>query len=218
MDPDSGRRRGSLDFPEGFERPDTQHDPPDHLLVADAAHRRIPAVRRGGAVVAHDEYLAVRHLVGQLDVAIPKGLFLDIGLVQRLAVHGDVAVFVDIHHFPAQCDDALHEDLVVVVEGADVAPVALAPAHRDEDVPIAQRRGHGASRRLQHRNEQRGHQDRCGSHHQQHGDGAQHRAAEVLVVSPPLQLALELRRCREGVLFFSQDSAFFLRCGKPAPG
>ena len=69
IDPERALRL--VDPAEACERPDPQKNLADDHLVTDAAHRRVPAVNAGGAVVAHDKTAAVWYLVRHLNIALP---------------------------------------------------------------------------------------------------------------------------------------------------
>ena len=67
-------RGGSVKPAQRVQGPDPEHDLSNDLLISHAAHRRVTAVHGGGPVVPHHKVAAVRHLVGQLNVAAAEGL------------------------------------------------------------------------------------------------------------------------------------------------
>lgn len=62
------------------------------------------------------EVTIVRHLIGQLNIAVAQGLLFQIGFLQQLAVYVYISLFVDIHPLARTCDAALDQDLVAQIE------------------------------------------------------------------------------------------------------
>ena len=65
----------SVDFTKLSQRPDAEENSSDDLLLRHASHRRVPAVNRGCAVVAHHKIPAVRYLIGQFNITVAKIAF-----------------------------------------------------------------------------------------------------------------------------------------------
>ena len=143
-------------------------------------------------MVPHHKVPALRHLVRQLDVALPQGLFRQVRLLQGFAVNGHIAVFVHVHPFPRHADHPLHQDFVVVVEGDYVAALVCPVSHGGHNVPIDQSGGHGGAVDAQNGQQQVGNQHGgCGYYHQ-HSHGAPQHFPIASPVLFPLQLCFQL--------------------------
>ena len=88
------------------------------------------------------------------------------------------AVGIDIDPIPGKSDDALDQDLVVVVEGDNVALLKIAPFQGEDDIPVLQTGGHGGAVDLQNGHYQHGYQNG----HCRHADEGEQRAAQHPVV------------------------------------
>ena len=182
------------------EGPDTIEYAAHNLFFKHAAHGAAAAVHGGGAVVAHDEHPAIRNLVGQLDVTLAKGLLVHIGFVQQLAVDIHIALLVQVNPLAFEGNDTLDEDFVIIIETDDVPPVEGHFLNRDNDVPLEQGRRHGGAIDAEHRQQQRGHQNRNRRHRKQDIHRAANHTAVPLAIAHPLQFRPEA--FQPGVLNF----------------
>ena len=146
------------------QRPDTEDDFSHDLLLGHTAHGSISRIHRRGAVVAHDKDLAVRHLIGQLNIAVAQGLFNKVWLVQHCAVDIHGTVPVNVHPVCRTADHALDENLIIIIEGDNIARRKIRGLNAENDLPILQGGGHGAAVDLQHRQPQRCRQYGHGGH------------------------------------------------------
>ena len=81
----------------------------DHVALVHQTDARVAAVARTVAVVTEQEQLAFGH--GQRELILCRvGRFVDIGLIQHLAVDEHLAGGkVDVHGVTADCNDALDD-------------------------------------------------------------------------------------------------------------
>ena len=164
----------------------------DDLLLVDAADGGVAGVNGDLAVVAHDEDLALGHLVGKLDVSLTVGLgFVEVGLIDPLLVHVDISLLVQVDPLAAPRDDALDEDVVIVVKGHDLAGVHGIALDGEHDVAVVQGPVHGLSVDVQDRQEEDGDQDRHGGHRDQAENRAPHGRKEAGPVVFFFQLLLQ---------------------------
>ena len=71
-------------------------------------------------MVPHHEIAALRHLVWQVDIALSQGSLRQVGLLQGDVVDIDRPVLFDVDPVSGGADDALDQDLVVIIEGETV--------------------------------------------------------------------------------------------------
>ena len=163
-------------------------------------------------MVTEDEVAFVGDLIGQFDVGIAQGLFINIGFIDQLAVDVDVAVVIDIDPASRAGDAALNQKLVAVVKGNDVAPGEIGVFDRQDDVAFDQRGGHGIAVDLQYRHPQCGDQYGDGGDGDQRVDGTfEYGAVSAFVAFPP-ELALQLPDLGGSVfhVFLFMDHGFIL--------
>ena len=94
------------------------------------------------AVVAHEEDLALRYGEREHGALFAVGIIVDVVLVQKLAIHIDLAqVKVDIHGLPRGGDDAFDDGVRVkgvLARDNDVADLIVAAEQRvDDEKPVA---------------------------------------------------------------------------------
>ena len=174
--------------PEFVKRPDAEDDVADDLVLVDAADGSVAGIDGNLAVVPHDEYLALGHLVGEFDVGLSVGLgLMQVGLVDHFLVDVDVSVLIDVDPFAAAGDDALDQDIVVVVKGDDLACTHVPVLDGEDDVSVVEGAVHGLSVNMEDRQEEDGDQDGDGGDRDQAEDGA----AEGPVEAPPVIFLLQ---------------------------
>ena len=96
--------------------PDPKNNLSHNLFLRHTAYRCVSGVYRRSSVVPPDRITIVRHLIGQLNIAVAQGLLFQIGFLQQLAVYVYISLFVDIHPLARTCDAALDQDLVAQIE------------------------------------------------------------------------------------------------------
>lgn len=174
--------------PEFVQGPDAEDDVADDLVLVDAADGGVAGVDGDLAVVPHDEDLALGDLVGEFDVGNSVGLGLvQVGLVDHFLVDVDVPVLVDVDPFAAAGDDALDQDIVVIVKGDDLAGTHVPALDGEDDVSVVEGAVHGLSVNVEDRQEEDGDQDGDGGDRDQAEDGA----AEGPVEAPPVIFLLQ---------------------------
>ena len=175
-------------FSESAKGENPEYNFSNNLFLRHTANLRMPGIHRGRTVVAHAEVPVVRHLVGQLQIAVAKGFFLQVGLVQQLAVHIDVSFLIDIHPLARTGNAALHQNLVPQIKRHQIALVKLRAFEGDHNVALIQRRRHGRSVNLKNRHPDRRHQHGDRRHNDQRIQGAAQNRAETGLILYPLQL------------------------------
>ena len=140
-------------------------------------------------MVAHHKIAALRHLIGELDVALAQRQLIHIGLVEHLSIDAHDTFGVDGDDIARPADDALEQQLVLPVKATQVARLPIVRFYQQDHVPVLQGGVHAVARHLQHRQQQRGQQHRNGRHHDQ---GA-HRTAQHPPETPPFGQALPFR-------------------------
>ena len=111
----------SVDRAEFRQRPDTEEDLSNDLVLCDAAHLGASRIDGGGALITHHEPLIFRHLEGQIQVAGAEGLFHQVWLVDRGAVNDHCPVVQNVDPVARAADHSFYQNLVVVVKRDDVA-------------------------------------------------------------------------------------------------
>ena len=143
-------------------------------------------------MVSHTEVPIVRHLIGKLNIAAPKGFLRQIGLLQQFAVHRDVSVFVDIHPLTGTGNAALYQYFVSQIKGHQIPRLKIGAFDRNDNISLVQRRSHGPSVYLQNRHPDRSDQNGNCRHDNQHIKGAAQNGAVSRAILYPLQLCFQL--------------------------
>lgn len=189
----------SVDHTGPGQGPDAEDDVADDLLAVDTADGGVAGVNGDFAVVAHDEDLALGNLIRELDVGLAVGLgSVEVELLDALLVHKDVALLVDVHPFAAVGDDALDQDIVVVVKGHDLAGIHPAALDGEDDVPVVEGAVHGLAVDVEDGQKEDSDQDSNRRDRDEAEDGVAHSREEAAAVVLLFQLCLELGAGGEG--------------------
>ena len=130
-------------------------------------------------MVSHNEVSAVRHLIWKLDVAVTQGFLCQIGLIQRLAVYGDISLLIYIYPASGTCDHSLYQYLVIVVKGDHISLDEIGSFYGNYDLSLLDSGVHGTAVDLKYREQEYGDQNcRCC-----HGDQGSKGVSQYPVVS-----------------------------------
>ena len=151
-----------FDRSEAAEGPDTAHYFADDLFFRDAADHDGARVDGDFAVVAHYKGAVLGDLVGQLDVDLAVGFFVEVGLLKLDLVYGDGSVFGDVDPVAGLADHALDQDGVVVIESDDVAGLEVSRLDGDDDVAVVKGSAHRLAVDAQDGHKERRHEHRRG--------------------------------------------------------
>ena len=156
----------------------------DEMIGGNTADNTASAVDGCFAMVAHHKETVFGDLIGKIDVTFAQGFFPDIRLVQHSAVEENRAVRFDPYRIAGGGDDALDQDLVGIVEGAEVTRFQSVGLSQDDDIAIVEVGLHAGACDLQNRKHQRGDYRRyC-----RHDYKGVYRAAQYLAETPFMQI------------------------------
>ncbi len=134
-----------LQSPCCIEGPEPPDQLADDLFLGNGSDGFGSGVQGNAPVVPHHKPPVFRHLVGVVDVRFTQCFFLQIRFLQFLAVDVHSAVIRKIHPVSGSGDDALDEELVIVIEGNDIPRLEFCGFHRGDNIAFAEGGGHGVS-------------------------------------------------------------------------
>ena len=102
-------------------------------------------------MISHHKVSAIRHLIGEFDIAVSQRLLYQIGFVQGFAVHCDISLLIDIYPASGTCDHSLHQNLIIIVESDHISLGEICTFHRYHDLTFLNSGIHGISIYLQYR-------------------------------------------------------------------
>ena len=181
------------------QRPEFAEDLTDQMIGGNTADNAASAVDGCFAMVTHHKETVFGDLVGEIDVTFAQGFFLDVGLVQQDAVEENRAVRFDPDGIARGGDDALDEDFVRVVEGAEVAGLQTVGLGQYDDIAIVEVGLHARTCDLQNGEDQRGNEGSNGSNDDEGVEGAAQQTAEAAAVKLAFELTLQDLRLRQGL-------------------
>ena len=88
-----------MDIPNCIERPYSEYNLSNYLLLCNASDRLVTRINRCFSVIYHHKHSSVRYLIRKLDIAVTYRRFIYIRFLQRLIVDIDNAFVIDINPF-----------------------------------------------------------------------------------------------------------------------